>query len=132
LKIAVVFEDGEEELAAEREKWNQQKGKEKKSQLTEYFKLNKELLDSGKDEERLKHTYATICNDYWWSKNSKTWTQRKLKMDKLVRIGSAAPGNVQLQVAIFTFFFVNFFLLLGHSSSLAYCQRTVFFRRSLD
>lgn len=56
------------------------------------------LMDDGKDNIRLSHTYATISNDYWWCKTAKRWNKRIRNTQKLVRIGSAAPGNIQLQV----------------------------------
>lgn len=95
-KIEVVFEDGEEEPTAEREQARIATGKERKSKLTAYFKLNMKLPDA----ERKKYTYATISQAYWYDKEHSIWLKRKNKCNKLVRIGSAAPGNIELQVNI--------------------------------
>jgi hypothetical protein len=50
------------------------------------------------DPDANKHTYATISQDYWWSKKDKKWFKRLRKYQKLVRIGSASAGNRKLQV----------------------------------
>jgi hypothetical protein len=95
LKVEVVFEEGEEEPTAEREERRLRKGKERTTSLTEFFKL------CLKCPEAREYTYATVAHKYWWSKNNKTWNPRKIKCQKLVRIGSVAPGNLEAQVNIF-------------------------------
>jgi len=62
--------------------------------------LNRELYNDNRNELRLKHTYATICQDFAWHEDSKSWEERTRTLDKIVRVGSVGPGNVELQVYV--------------------------------
>lgn len=83
------------------EKKRRNEGIIKQTKLTEYFTLNSTLSV----EERMKYTYATICRDYCWDDDEKIWKKRINNKDKLVRIGSVAPGDKDMQVnTIWNFF----------------------------
>ena len=70
------------------------------TKLTEYFTLNRDLFNENSNELRLKHTYATICQDFAWHEEMKSWEKRTYAIDKIVRVGSVGPGNVELQVCM--------------------------------
>jgi hypothetical protein len=112
LKVEVVFEEGEEEPTAEREERRLRKGKERTTSLTEFFKLCRTC------PEAREYTYATVAQKYWWSKNNKVWNLRKRKCQKLVRIGSVAPGNLEAQVNIFIS--LNFYIKIENYRPFAY------------
>lgn len=76
------------------EKKRRNEGIVKQTKLTEYFTLNTTLPP----EVRNKYTYATICRDYCWDNDEKIWKKRINNKDKLVRIGSVAPGDKDMQV----------------------------------
>lgn len=76
------------------------KGQERKTMLNQYFKLNRDLELEGKRHIADAFTYETISQAYYWDRQNKEWKQRKNKLNTIVRIGSAAPGNINLQVFI--------------------------------
>lgn len=97
-KVEIIYEDGQEEEVAEREMQRLNKGIERKTMLNQYFKLNRDLESEGKQDVANAYTYATINQAYYWNQAKKEWLPRMKKRNIIVRIGSAAPGNVMLQV----------------------------------
>ena len=91
-KSRVVFEEGTEEDLAE--KLMEAEGP-RKTQLTEYFELNKNMPNKKNPKD---YTYDTIHEAFWWDKPNKKWIARDRDLNKLVRISSVAPGNRELQV----------------------------------
>jgi len=94
IKLPVICHEGFEEQAAKSELARRKKGIERRSKLTAYFELNNII----EDDERLKYTYATVSRAYRWNMGNKEWVARKFPCNKIVRVGSAAPGNTELQV----------------------------------
>jgi hypothetical protein len=94
-QIELIYEDGFEEEAAEEEIDRQNRGIEKKSMLTEYFRVCR--------EEGFKGRYDEIASKYRWDQPAKTWKRWKTKRprNKLIRIGPAQPGNIEAQVLKF-------------------------------
>ena len=89
-----MYEEGEEEAEAARLIRLQKKGKPfRRTPFTEYMELNKRI---GAKAEN--YTFATISNDYFWHKPSRTWCERTKPSNHLVRIGHVSPSNTELHV----------------------------------
>ena len=89
-----VFPEGMDELVAENEAARMQEGREQKSQLTAYFRFNREHPDVANN-----YTYQTIGIDYWYDKTADQWKRRQTqRQNHIIRLGSVSPKNVEAQV----------------------------------
>jgi len=85
-----------DELVAEDEAARMQEGREQKSQLTAYFRFNREHQHDGVAGN---YTYQTIGIDYWYDKKADQWKPRQTRrQNHIIRLGSVSPKNVEAQV----------------------------------
>lgn len=102
-QVRIVYPEGDEDYVAENQAKKEAEGYEKETQLTAFFTLMKKL----KPDERIKYRYDTVTKDFHYDKEAKEWKRRIRQVNRLLRVGSAAPGNRESQVQIFITIFWN-------------------------
>ena len=86
----IIYEDGMEEQAAKIELNRRLRGVERRTKLTEFFRVCK--------EDGFDITYDHVHEKYKWDDRQKTWKKWNMKpRKKLVRVGAASAGNLELQ-----------------------------------
>ena len=86
----IIYEAGTEENVAKNELNRQLRGEERPTKLTEFFRVCK--------IDKFDITYEQVYEKYKWNERQKTWKYWKRPKRKLVRVGAASAGNLELQV----------------------------------
>ena len=104
----IIFDDGAEQDEEQLEELAEQADRMlsgdlvRRTQLTEYFALNRWLRDHKLGDVAANYRYDTIHEKYWWKLKTKEWKKRtRERKKKLVRIATAAPTNRELTVLVF-------------------------------
>ena len=94
----VIYPDEAEPYLAETLAEREEDGEELvRNHLNQYFALNRSLTK----EERERHTFVTMPNDFRWDVPKKEWQKRdKPLKNGIIRVAHVSPGNNELHVVL--------------------------------